>query len=258
VREDRDRRARSFGAIAADYDRYRPPPPAAALDWLLPATARRVLDVGAGTGALTRLLTGRVDEVVAVEPDRRMVEVLAARTPGAGVIVGAAEALPLGPGTVDAVLVASAWHWMDPGRAVAEFARVLAPGGVMGLLWNGADRTVPWLAELLGRSGRRRRAFATPGATDHREAVEFPVGSPFGRPRRRAIAWSMPVPRADLIGLAGTYSSVITLPDDERRALLARVERLVDEHPDLAGQPVVDLPMTCRMWRVVRRRTGHA
>jgi ubiquinone/menaquinone biosynthesis C-methylase UbiE len=125
---DRESRRLSFGSVAADYDRYRPAPPPQALDWLIPPDATAVLDLAAGTGTVTRLLIGRAARVVAVEPDERMRAVLAARCPEAEVLEGRGEDIPLPDASVDAVAIASAWHWLDPDRAVPEIVRVLRPG----------------------------------------------------------------------------------------------------------------------------------
>ena len=89
--------SRSFGQVADEYNRLRSAPSAAALDWLLPEGARDVLEIGAGTGILTRRLTERVEHVIAVEPDERMRAVLAAADPRVDVLAGQAEEFPLTP-----------------------------------------------------------------------------------------------------------------------------------------------------------------
>ncbi len=119
----------SFGAAAVTYERARPSYPDEAIDWLLPPGARRVLDLGAGTGKLTRGLRDRGLDVVAVEPSAGMRDQLARVLPGVRALAGTAERIPLAGHAVDAVLVAQAWHWVDPARAVPEAARVLAAGG---------------------------------------------------------------------------------------------------------------------------------
>ena len=92
---EKPKRATSFGAIADRYERYRPGPSIAAVEWILPRPVGTVVDLGAGTGALTRLLVGRAAEVVAVEPDDRMRAVLADSVPGVRVVAGRGESIPL-------------------------------------------------------------------------------------------------------------------------------------------------------------------
>jgi ubiquinone/menaquinone biosynthesis C-methylase UbiE len=127
---DRETRRLSFGSVATDYDRYRPSPPSAALDWLIPPGAQAVLDLAAGTGAVTRELVGRAPRVIAVEPDERMRGVLTARCPEAEVLAGRGEAIPLPDASVDAVVISAAWHWLDPDGVItldpqrrADFSR---------------------------------------------------------------------------------------------------------------------------------------
>jgi SAM-dependent methyltransferase len=138
-------RAMTFGTSADAYDRLRPAPAPEALDHVLPPGARRVADLAAGTGLVTRAILARpgAPAVVAVEPDPRMLARLSATTPGALAVRGVAEAIPLASGAVDAVLASSAWHWFDPPVATAEIARVLRPGGTLAV-------TVPaWLPERI-------------------------------------------------------------------------------------------------------------
>ena len=138
----------SFGTIATDYDRLRPSPPDAAIDWLLPANCQVAVDLGAGTGLLSRALARQVPRVVAVEPDERMAAVLQDRSPGVEVVPGRGEAIPLPDASADGVFISSAWHWMDPELTVPEIARVLRDGGRFGLIWTSRDREVGWVREL--------------------------------------------------------------------------------------------------------------
>jgi len=142
--------------VATDYDRYRPSPPPQALDWLIPPGARAVLDLAAGTGAVTRELIGRAPRVIAVEPDERMRAVLTARCPEAEVLAGRGEDIPLPDASVDAVVVSSAWHWLDPEVAVPEITRVLRVDGILGVMWISRDMRVPWVTEFnqLARESR--------------------------------------------------------------------------------------------------------
>src|SRR5580692_10104417 len=102
--EQKAERARSFGAVASHYERYRPGPPSAAVDWIIPTRVGRVIDLGAGTGALTRLLVDRADDVVAVEPDDRMRAVLVEEVPRITAVNGRGESMPLPDDYADAVL----------------------------------------------------------------------------------------------------------------------------------------------------------
>ena len=114
------RRSLSFGAEAAAYERGRPSYPPEAIDWLLPDGARRVLDLGAGTGKLTTRLAERGLDVVAVDPVPEMLELLTRSLPDTPALLGTAEEIPLPDDRVDAVLVAQAWHWFDAEAAEAR------------------------------------------------------------------------------------------------------------------------------------------
>ena len=232
----------SFGSQAAAYERARPGYPPAAVDAALPDGARTVVDLGAGTGKLTRSLVARGLDVVAVEPDPGMRAWLASAVPGARLLAGTAEALPVPDASADAVLVAQAWHWVDPARAVPEIARVLRPGGRLALLWNIRDEQVPWVGAL----GELLRAIA-PAPTD--TAMDEPViGPPFGAPQRRDVAWTHRLARDGVLDLVASRSYVIALPEAERATVVDRVRDLLDDHPDLTGRDVVDLAYVCTTW----------
>jgi SAM-dependent methyltransferase len=245
-------RAISFGGIAESYDRYRPAPPAEAADWMLPTHPDRVVDVCAGTGSFSRLLAGRARQVISVDLDTRMLAVLRSRSPGIGAVCATGDVLPLLSGAVDAVLVSSGWHWLDPSRAVPEIARVTRPGGVLGAVWSGPDRRVPWVEDLLGGSHR-----GGSDRTRHRRELSIPSGQPFGPPERQVIEWSLPRAPSELVGLAGTYSVVITSGSEEREAVRRRAVELTETHPALEGRSSIELPMRTLCWRAVRLAMPH-
>ena len=138
-------RTLTFGQRAEDYHRWRPSYPADAVDWLAPPAPARVADVGAGTGRMTSLLLSRGLIVEAVEPDPRMLAVLAAHNPDARCHDSDATAIPVADSSLAAVLVADAWHWMPAAETMAEVRRVLKPGGWLGLIWNvTAEPVEPW------------------------------------------------------------------------------------------------------------------
>jgi SAM-dependent methyltransferase len=247
----------SFGAVAGEYDRLRSGPPPEALDWLLPPGATDALEIGAGTGLLTRLLAARIDHVTAVEPDDRMRAVLSASAPGVDVRAGQAEALPADSSSYDVVLAASAWHWVDEERAVPEVARVLRPGGRLALVWNGPDRSVDWMRSLWagGIVFNPEDSEAVDHLRRRRVIVDIEAGgdSPFQPSETQLFRWTRPMTREDLVALAATYSVVITMDDDARAEHLAAMRRFLDTLEFLAGQDVIDVPMRAYCWRADKR-----
>jgi ubiquinone/menaquinone biosynthesis C-methylase UbiE len=138
---ERDRYRLSFDSVAEVYERARPSYAPDALAWIAEQLPfRRVLDLGAGTGKLTRQLVALGADVVAVEPGDEMRRVFRRVLPDIELHPGGAEAIPLPDGSVDTVTVAQAFHWFDRPAAFGEMHRVLAPGGGYALLWNADDR----------------------------------------------------------------------------------------------------------------------
>lgn len=168
-------RALTFGQVAEEYDRWRPGYPDAAVSWLAPAAPARVVDLGAGTGKLTSLLLARGLTVEAVEPDSRMLDVLDRNNPDARCHRSDSTSLPVEDGSLDAVLVADAWHWFDTQMTITELRRVLKPGGWLGLVWNVvADPVEPWEFELASESATFDRDTKGSAAGVRRRLSYFP------------------------------------------------------------------------------------
>jgi SAM-dependent methyltransferase len=239
--DTRRAQATSFGAVAALYDRSRPPYPAEAVSWLLPPGAARVADVGAGTGKLTRELLARGLEVIAVEPSAGMREQLRRAVPGAVVVGGTGEELPLADRSVDAVLYAQAWHWADPARAIPEAARVLVPGGRLGLLWNLRDER----DDVVARLSAIMQSWESQDSSGHAPAV----GGPFGPAERLDVEWVYRLPREAVVEYVASRSYIITKPEPQRAAVLDAVRQLLATHPALAGATEVSLPQVTRCTR---------
>jgi len=138
-----DRRELSFDRVADEYEQTRPTYPPALLDALPLDADAAVLDLGAGTGKLTRVLATRYRDVTAVEPLAKMRAVLQRMVPGVTALPGSAERIPLDDGSVDGVFAAQAFHWFDQRVALPEIARVLRPGGVFAIVWNQGDEDLP-------------------------------------------------------------------------------------------------------------------
>jgi SAM-dependent methyltransferase len=247
----------SFGAVAGEYDRLRSGPPPEALDWLLPAGANDALEIGAGTGLLTRLLAERVNHVLAIEPDERMRAVLSASAPGVDVQAGQAEELPAASSTFDVVIAASAWHWVDEERAVPEVARVLRPGGRLALVWNGPDRSVDWMRSLWAGgivfSPEEKDDLDQRRRSRHVVNMEAAGPSPFHPPETSLFRWTKPMTREDLVALSATYSAIITMDDAAREHHLDAMRRFLDAQPFLAGRDIIDVPMRAYCWRADKR-----
>lgn len=233
-----DPTGRRFGEVALDYERGRPDYPAAAVDELLRDHPRVVVDVGAGTGKLTRALVGRAPTVVAVEPDDAMRAVLSDLLPDVTALRGTAEALPLPDASADLVVAAQAWHWVDPVRAVPEVARVLRPGGVLGLVWNKRDESDPWIARL--------SALLVEYGTAPDAEYEPEIGAPFGPVATTEHSWTNHVPMDVAVAMVTSRSYVIALPADRRAELVARVEALAESVADAGTVPV---PYVTRTYR---------
>lgn len=251
---DSGARALSFGEIVDRYDRYRPSVPPEALDWLLPDDCGTVVDLAAGTGALTRRMVGRVRHIVAVEPDPRMRETLAVNCPQVRLLPGTAEQMPLPDGQADALLIAMAWHWMDPQRAMPEIARVLRGGGTFGVLWNHRDVSVPWVAELdrFTRALRARESGGGGAAQSPGRALDPPPGTLFSPLAEMRMTWSMTVTAEEIVGLLGTDASAIALPAEARRAVDEQVARYARDELGLSGDRTIELPVACRCLRTTR------
>jgi len=184
----------------------------AAVEWILPDRVATVVDLGAGTGGLTRLLVERADEVIAVEPDDRMRAVLAESLPRVRALAGRGESMPLPDASADAVIASSSWHWMDPVPTLHEVGRVLVPGGTLGALWSGPDPESPFMTQardLLGGGGtagldERERVELDDALNDGSatgKALEITTGVPFDQPEQTVVTWDVALNADELVGL---------------------------------------------------------
>lgn len=234
--------ATAFDDAAQEYERGRPGYPSEAIDSLIRQLHldRRsvVVDLAAGTGKLTRDLTRRFAEVIAVEPLAAMREQLARSAPAAQALEGSAERMPLDDASADAVFVAQAFHWFDGRRALDEIARVLKPGGGLALLWNTTPwerREGPWfsrLDDLLEGSRADLSAMRRHASGKWREAFE---GERRFEPLRTAtFDNTQRMPTDGFLANLASRSYVARLEPAARRELLGEVSGLL-RHP---GAPI--------------------
>jgi SAM-dependent methyltransferase len=234
--------AEGFGRSADAYERGRPGYPDAAVDRLVAALpGRRVIDLAAGTGKLTRALAARGCDVVAVEPVAQMRALIA---PPARAVDGVAEAIGLPDARADAVTVAQAFHWFDGPRALAEIHRVLRPGGALALLWNRRDTSDALQRRITDLLEPHRGA--VPAHRDGRWRAALEQSALFGALREETFANEQVVDAAGLADRVGSISFVAAMGEAERAALLREVRALTGG-ATVTLRYVVELQLTRRI-----------
>jgi SAM-dependent methyltransferase len=226
---ERLQRARSFAVVANEYEHGRPGYPAAAIEWALGAQPLDVLDVGAGTGKLTQAVAAAGHRVIAVEPLAEMRALLEAGVPGAEVLAGKAEQLPLGDASVDAVVAGAAFHWFDQEPALAEIGRVLRPGGTLALLGNSFDTAVPWQGEL-----RQILGPATLGRPGHWPEPDH-LTKLFTAVDEETFPHSGPMDLPKLRDYASSRSGFAVLAPEVRAERLGEIDSLWERTPELSS-----------------------
>jgi SAM-dependent methyltransferase len=245
-RDERLRRASSFGGVAGAYERARPGYPDDAVRWLTGSDPADVVDLGAGTGKLTRSLVALGHRVTAVEPLPEMLDELRRAVPDAVALPGSAESIPVPDGSADVVTCAQAFHWFDHAPALVEIARVLRPGGRLALVWNTRDDSQPWVAELtetvIGRSEFRSGGVSSVVTTIDDSGLYGPV-------ERASFEHVQLLERDDLVELVRSRSQCAVLTEDERVPVLEHAGALFDEH---ATDGTLAMPYVAECFRAVK------
>lgn len=243
-----------FDRSAATYERGRPEYPDAAVAYLEEGLGvgggGLVVELGAGTGKLTRRLRPSATRLLAVEPTRGMRIVFHETLPDLPIVAATAEAIPVRDGAAAAVVVAQAFHWFRQPEALEEIRRVLVPRGGLGLLWNVRDERPPWMASL----GRLidRESGGVPKSREGAWRRAFDLVDGFGPVQERSFPH---VQRTDVAGVVDRVLSIsaIGLLDDRRKAEVAgEVERLLGEAPETRGRAVVEIPYRTDVFLVHR------
>lgn len=249
--------ASGFDREADVYERARPSYPPEAVAWLAEqlriVPGRRVVDLAAGTGKLTRLLAPLGSTLIAIEPVAGMSAHLRATTPGVPVAAGTAEALPLATGSVDAIVVAQAFHWFDGPAALAEIHRCLAPGGHLGLVWNARDRSVDHVDRLWSIMDRVEKRAPWRNHEEWRDSAVFLDAPGFAPMVEATFRHEQHLSPEDVVARFQSVSHVAVLPDAEREAVLDEVRTVLATHPDTRGRDTITIPYRVDAFACERR-----
>ena len=231
--------------VASDlYVQGRPDYPPEALAWLQDDLAlkagKKVLEVGAGTGKFIPTLRQSGAQMLALEPVAAMRAKLVAANPDVQALDGTAEAIPLPDACVDAIVCAQAFHWFASTQALAEFCRVLAPGGRLGLIWNVRDESVDWVAALTAITDKFENH--TPRFRTGVWQQVFPFAGLEALPARHATNTHVGSPEDVILGRTFSTSFIAALPDAQKREVEADVCALIAQTPALAGQAQIAFP----------------
>jgi SAM-dependent methyltransferase len=234
-----DGRGLKFGTVAENYDLYRAAPPAEAATLVGDLRGLEVLEVGAGTGKLTRFLLDLGAQVSVIEPDEEMRRVLLRRSPNVTVLLGRAESIPTEAASFDAVFSSSAWHWFIQPDATIEMARVLRDDGTLHVWWNGFSRADPWWVELTAL----RHGGDDTGARARGWRASLDPDGPFVDVEDFELHWTWLRTIEELVAHFRTYSGAIIRSEADQRVMANEVRTRLTER---FGDGVVPVPMTLR------------
>lgn len=222
------------------YELGRPGYPEAAVRHLEITSDTRTVDLGCGTGKLTRQLAGRCDLLIGIEPLPAMLDAFRHLLPGVGVMAGAAEALPLRDSSVDHVVCASAFHWFDHERAIPEIARVLTRNGRLAIIWNRRDSLVGWAAEFWEITEQHRGD--TPGYRTGAWRKALEASALFGPIDEAFFDHVQRADHATLLARVGSISFIKTLPLEKKREVMERARDFLATHPATKDAASIDVP----------------
>ena len=259
-------------AQAREYDALRPRYPDEVVAHILATgaagaageAAQRIVELGAGTGILTRALmrSGQgqgqgqregvsIEALEAVEPSAIMAEVLRQRS-GDAVDQGllrvhrsTAEDTGLEAGGADVVVASQAWHWFDAPVVQREIHRILAPGGVLMIVSNHLDTEDAWIHRLT-RIMRAGDIYRPGGAPALHPGLFLPVETMETR-------WTRELTSAGVRRLATTLSSWLSAGEKERQRRRANLDWYLGEHTGLAPEDQVVLPYVTVLHAARRR-----
>jgi len=237
--------AQGFETAAGDYERARPDYPDEAVRWLAERLdlrpGRKVVDIAAGTGKLTRVLTATGADVVAVEPVAGMRARLAAALPDVALLEGVAETIPLGDASVDAATVGQAFHWFDGDRALTEIHRITREGGRLAIVYNRRPLEHPLQGALDAILSPLRGQ--TPAYPNRHWRDAFARTRLWEPVEETELAHVQLLDREGVVARAASTSFVADLPGDRRADVLDHVRALVRGHRE-----PIELPYVCELF----------
>jgi SAM-dependent methyltransferase len=247
-RLDETPRRLTFGAHAEEYELARPEWPVEVARWFVPDGAALVVELGAGTGKLTRAVSSLGVRVAAVEPDPRMLDVL--RSGGFEGVMGSAEEIPIADGEADAVVAGSCIHWFDLEQALPEIHRVLRRGGRFAFGWNGRDGRHPTIA----RMNEAIHSLAPDRARWRGRDWEAETTSAglFGNVEQATFEHVHELPREALDAHLWSYATIASLPEPAREQVFADVADILDSDPEVNDGERLRLPFAVRAFRAAR------
>jgi SAM-dependent methyltransferase len=202
-----------------------------------------VVDLGSGTGKLTRSLARTGAARVAVEPQPGMREVFEEVVPEVPVLSGTAEAIPLPDRFSDAVVAGQAFHWFDARRALPEIARILRPRGTLGLVWNIRDESPSWCRQITRIIDSIKAADRIPRTRDRGWKAAFDrEGCPFEPLRSRSFSHVHRAARDVVMDRFLSVSVIAVQPPEERRQIARRLREVLDTDPTTRGHDVLTVP----------------
>jgi SAM-dependent methyltransferase len=241
----------TFGAHADAYERARPEWPEEAARWLVPDSAELVVELGAGTGKLTRAVAALGVSVVAVEPDPRMLAVV--HESGLEGVEGSAEAIPFGDGVADAVVAGSSLHWFELEQALPEIHRVLRPRRRFGFGWNHRDDRHPAIARMAEKVYAAQVRTPGPRWRSRDWPTQLTASGLFRDVEDALFEHVLELPRDALDDHLMSYSGVAALPEAERRRVCAEVAEILDSDPSVSGNAgTLRLPFVVVAYRATR------
>lgn len=246
--------AAGYKTGADTYVRGRPDYPPQVADWLTGVLGLNkdtaVIDLGAGTGKFTARLVATGAQVIAVEPVAQMLEKLSQAFPQVLAVNGTATDLPLPDSSVDVVVCAQAFHWFASAQALDEIARVLKPGGRLGLVWNLRDTRVGWVPKLdaivNALQGDTPRYYT--GAW--RQVFPHPAFGPLQG--QRFSHGHTGAPEDVIFNRVRSTSFIAALPEDERAKVDEQIRAMIANEPELSGREVVTVPYETTVFVAVK------